>query len=116
MEDGYEFFADRSLVTVFSAPNYCGEFENNGAVMSVDENLMCSFQILKSIWLIIFWVLIFSIYFYVWTLSDDSETSQEIILTNSVFTSRQGSYVQLSLWRRLFNVGSHLIYFILSGI
>lgn len=48
IEDGYEFFADRSLVTVFSAPNYCGEFENNGAVMSVDENLMCSFQILKT--------------------------------------------------------------------
>lgn len=49
VEDGYEFFADRSLVTIFSAPNYCGEFENNGAVMSVDSNLMCSFQILKSI-------------------------------------------------------------------
>lgn len=49
VEDGYEFFADRSLVTVFSAPNYCGEFDNNGAVMSVDENLMCSFQILKAI-------------------------------------------------------------------
>lgn len=26
--DGYEFFADRKLVTVFSAPNYCGEFNN----------------------------------------------------------------------------------------
>ena len=49
VEDGYEFFADRSLVTIFSALNYCGEFENNGAVMSVDSNLMCSFQILKSI-------------------------------------------------------------------
>ncbi|KAF7131910.1 hypothetical protein RHSIM_Rhsim09G0173100 [Rhododendron simsii] len=35
------------LVTVFSAPNYCGEFDNAGALMSVDENLMCSFQILK---------------------------------------------------------------------
>lgn len=47
MEDGYEFFADRQLVTIFSAPNYCGEFDNAGAVMSVDETLMCSFQILK---------------------------------------------------------------------
>lgn len=47
MEDGYEFFADRQLVTIFSAPNYCGEFNNAGAVMSVDETLMCSFQILK---------------------------------------------------------------------
>ena len=47
VEEGYEFFADRKLVTVFSAPNYCGEFDNAGAMMSVDENLNCSFQILK---------------------------------------------------------------------
>ncbi|KAG6383568.1 hypothetical protein SASPL_156676 [Salvia splendens] len=40
VEDGYEFFADRQLVTVFSAPNYCGEFDNAGAMMSVDENLI----------------------------------------------------------------------------
>ena len=36
--------AARQLVTVFSAPNYCGEFDNAGAMMSVDETLMCSFQ------------------------------------------------------------------------
>jgi len=47
VEDGYEFFAKRRLVTIFSAPNYCGEFDNAGAMMSVDETLMCSFQILK---------------------------------------------------------------------
>jgi len=47
VEDGYEFFAKRQLVTVFTAPNYCGEFDNSGAMMSVDETLMCSFQILK---------------------------------------------------------------------
>jgi len=47
VEDGYEFFAKRQLVTVFSAPNYCGEFDNAGAMMSVDATLMCSFQILK---------------------------------------------------------------------
>ncbi|CAM8949200.1 unnamed protein product [Rhodiola kirilowii] len=47
VEDGYEFFADRQLVTIFSAPNYCGEFNNAGALMSVDESLLCSFQILK---------------------------------------------------------------------
>ena len=45
VEDGYEFFAKRQLVTIFSAPNYCGEFENAGAMMSVDETLMCSFQV-----------------------------------------------------------------------
>ena len=73
VEDGYEFFAGRRLVTLFSAPNYCGEFDNavsldlfifirvfrhltypltfallfQGGMISVDENLMCSFQILK---------------------------------------------------------------------
>ena len=47
VEDGYEFFAGRELVTVFSAPNYCGEFDNAGAMMTVDDTLMCSFQILK---------------------------------------------------------------------
>ncbi|KAJ1934466.1 serine/threonine protein phosphatase Pzh1 [Linderina macrospora] len=40
VEDGYEFFHGRQLVTVFSAPNYCGEFDNSGA-------LLCSFEILK---------------------------------------------------------------------
>ncbi|KAM7278796.1 hypothetical protein ACFE04_005930 [Oxalis oulophora] len=47
VEDGYEFFANKKLLTIFSAPNYCGEFDNAGAMMSVDETLMCSFQILK---------------------------------------------------------------------
>jgi serine/threonine-protein phosphatase PP1 catalytic subunit len=45
VEDGYEFFAKRQLVTLFSAPNYCGEFDNAGGMMSVDVELMCSFQV-----------------------------------------------------------------------
>lgn len=75
VEDGYEFFAKRQLVTLFSAPvchpsplsslllqltlltcsvplhrsidlqNYCGEFDNSGAMMSVDATLLCSFQV-----------------------------------------------------------------------
>ncbi len=48
VEEGYEFFGDRKLLTDFSAPNYCGEFDNNGAIMLVDENLMCSFKIIKA--------------------------------------------------------------------
>jgi serine/threonine-protein phosphatase PP1 catalytic subunit len=47
VEEGYEFFANRQLVTIFSAPNYCGDFDNAGALMTVDENLMCSFKVLK---------------------------------------------------------------------
>ncbi|KAH0850982.1 hypothetical protein HID58_095049, partial [Brassica napus] len=47
VEDGYEFFANRRLVTIFSAPNYGGEFDNAGALLSVDESLVCSFEIMK---------------------------------------------------------------------
>lgn len=50
VDDGYKFYQDgnhRILVTVFSAPNYCGEFNNSGAVMSVSGDLKASFQLLK---------------------------------------------------------------------
>jgi serine/threonine-protein phosphatase PP1 catalytic subunit len=47
VEDGYEFFAKRQLVTIFTAPNYCDTFDNAAAVMAVDESLMCSFQVLR---------------------------------------------------------------------
>ena len=47
VEEGYEFFGEQMLVTVFSAPNYLGEFDNNGAVMLVEKDLLCSFQIIK---------------------------------------------------------------------
>jgi len=33
VEDGYEFFANRTLITLFSAPNYCGEFDNAGKLL-----------------------------------------------------------------------------------
>ncbi|XP_070581386.1 serine/threonine-protein phosphatase PP1-alpha-like isoform X2 [Ptychodera flava] len=46
VEDGYQFFQKRKLVTLFSAPNYCGEFDNAGGVMTVSEDLTCSFTIL----------------------------------------------------------------------
>jgi serine/threonine-protein phosphatase PP1 catalytic subunit len=48
VEDGYEFFCNRKLVTIFSAPNYCDEFDNNGAILTVDKNLKCSFIIIDS--------------------------------------------------------------------
>ncbi|VDM30359.1 unnamed protein product [Hydatigera taeniaeformis] len=37
VEDGYEFYANRSLVTIFSAPNYCGEFDNAAAVFCLNR-------------------------------------------------------------------------------
>lgn len=33
-------------MTLFSAPNYCGEFDNAGAVMGVSEDLTCWFSVL----------------------------------------------------------------------
>uniref|UniRef100_A0A0K0FYC9 Serine/threonine-protein phosphatase n=1 Tax=Strongyloides venezuelensis TaxID=75913 RepID=A0A0K0FYC9_STRVS len=47
VQDGYEFFADRKLVTIFSAPHYCGQYANSGAFMTVSGELACSFTILK---------------------------------------------------------------------
>ncbi|VDK68445.1 unnamed protein product, partial [Gongylonema pulchrum] len=47
VQDGYEFFGNRHLVTIFSAPHYCGQFDNAAASMIIDENLVCSFQILR---------------------------------------------------------------------
>lgn len=41
VQEGYKFFAARQLVTVFSAPNYCGEFDNAGAFLCVDKDLVC---------------------------------------------------------------------------
>lgn len=45
--EGYEFpFRPvQNIVTIFSAPNYCYQFENNGAVLRVDENLLCAFNL-----------------------------------------------------------------------
>ncbi|KAJ6232861.1 serine/threonine-protein phosphatase [Anaeramoeba flamelloides] len=48
VDEGFEFFANRSLVTVFSAPYYCGEFDNAGGMIIVNEELCCSFFILKN--------------------------------------------------------------------
>jgi len=47
VEDGYHFFANRQGVTLFSAPNYCGEFDNAAAMLIVDKDLLCSFSVFK---------------------------------------------------------------------
>merc|ERR1739848_127190 len=45
VEDGYEFFANRQLLTLFSAPNYCGEFDNTAGLLEISEDLTCSFKL-----------------------------------------------------------------------
>lgn len=47
VEDGYELIFDRQLVTLFSAPNYCGEFDNAAGMMIVNSDLVLSFKILR---------------------------------------------------------------------
>uniref|UniRef100_A0A915JNP2 Serine/threonine specific protein phosphatases domain-containing protein n=1 Tax=Romanomermis culicivorax TaxID=13658 RepID=A0A915JNP2_ROMCU len=39
VSNGYEYFANEKLITIFSAPNYCGEFVNMAAVVSIDKDL-----------------------------------------------------------------------------
>jgi len=34
-------------VTIFSAPNYCNEFDNDGAMLQIREDLRCSFINMK---------------------------------------------------------------------
>jgi serine/threonine-protein phosphatase PP1 catalytic subunit len=44
--NGYEFpfSSDQCVLTVFSAPDYCEEFGNKGAMLRVASDLKCSFQ------------------------------------------------------------------------
>ena len=49
VDDGYEFFAQRQLITIFSAPNYCGEFDNSAGIMIIDESLTCALKVLRPV-------------------------------------------------------------------
>lgn len=39
VEDGYEFSYDRRVLTIFSAPNYWGKFNNDAAVLKISADL-----------------------------------------------------------------------------
>ncbi|VDK73927.1 unnamed protein product [Litomosoides sigmodontis] len=47
VQDGYELMVGKKLITVFSAPNYAGQFNNAGAVVCIDEDLQITFQQLR---------------------------------------------------------------------
>ncbi len=49
VEEGFEFFANRQLITIFSAPNYCGEFDNSAGILMIDESLICSIKVLRPV-------------------------------------------------------------------
>jgi len=48
VQDGYELMVVRQLITIFSAPNYCGQFNNAAAVVCIDADMQVSFQQLRT--------------------------------------------------------------------
>jgi len=49
MPNGYGFFANRKLITIFSAPRYQPELNNRGAILNIDKNMRISFSILSPV-------------------------------------------------------------------
>ncbi|ELP88219.1 serine/threonine protein phosphatase PP1 isozyme, putative, partial [Entamoeba invadens IP1] len=47
VEEGFEFAFNNKVLTLFSAPNYCNQFNNCGAMMKVSKNLACNFVVLQ---------------------------------------------------------------------
>ncbi|CAD6186358.1 unnamed protein product [Caenorhabditis auriculariae] len=47
MEYGFKFYAERKLVTIFSAPRYLNETENKGAILKVSKSGSVSLVLLK---------------------------------------------------------------------
>ena len=46
---GYEYHFDKKLVTVWSAPNYCGRCNNIASIMKVDTNLTQDFTLFEEV-------------------------------------------------------------------
>ena len=50
VENGYEFsFHDKKVITLFSAPNYLSTRGNKGAIMNIDEDLVCKFTLFNPV-------------------------------------------------------------------
>jgi serine/threonine-protein phosphatase PP1 catalytic subunit len=49
VQNGFQFpfYPVQSVVTVFSAPDYCEEYANSGAMLKIDKDLVCSFTFVK---------------------------------------------------------------------
>ena len=45
VEDGYQFFAGKKCVTLFTASNYMNMFKNASATLYIDEEMVCSFKV-----------------------------------------------------------------------
>jgi len=47
VQDGYKYFFDKQVVTVWSAPNFCYRCGNVGCIMELDKNLSAQFKIFR---------------------------------------------------------------------
>ena len=46
VQGGYCVLAERGLVIIFTAINYCGDLDNSGVVLIVSDTLECTFKVL----------------------------------------------------------------------
>ena len=46
-DEGYSFFANGGMLTLFSAPKYVGEMDNRGAFLKVNKQLECTLNIIQ---------------------------------------------------------------------
>jgi len=44
VQDGFEIWGGGRLITVFSAPNYCGEYDNSAAILVIHPDLRIDFK------------------------------------------------------------------------
>ncbi len=49
VRDGFQFFSGKGLVTLWSAPNYGGHLQNNGAIMVVNKKMVCGFKVIQAL-------------------------------------------------------------------
>ena len=49
VNSGYNWVHEKNACTIFSAPNYCGEFDNSAAILIIDESLTCSLKVLRPV-------------------------------------------------------------------
>jgi len=49
VQDGYKYMFDQTLVTIWSAPNYCYRCGNVASILALDENLKRDFKIFSAV-------------------------------------------------------------------